>query len=237
MSRRPTADCVYLIGSPDSRLVKIGTTQDIKARLRGIQNMSPAPLEVLWQTEGGLLMERVLHERFREYRCHGEWFDFGSSDPVELVSEAAADLNYLIPAREYVQQDPLPAATCADIEGTSSGAQPVPRSRGGGNRLTLAFTPPVQVSKQFLLDDRLSAVARGIGAYLLAWTGRFTMEQVAKANRCSPDDVGRALDELADLDYVCIADGKLHFDSWPAPTEHADQHMPGYSEYEPTEVV
>jgi hypothetical protein len=208
------AQYVYLIGSSESPLVKIGTTNNIASRLRSIQNMSPAALAVLWQTEGGLVLEQALHERFRKYRKHGEWFDFGRRDPVTVVNTAASELAHLACDPEPVLQ---PSAAVPDV------------SRAA----LVALRPPAMVSREFLLDDRISAFARGVGAYLLAWTGVFTVEQVANANGCSPDDVRAALDELADLDYVCIADGKLYFDGWPSPMEHADQHMPGYSEHEP----
>lgn len=37
-------------------------------------------------------MESALHEHFARHRSHGEWFDFGDQDAVELVREAAAAL-------------------------------------------------------------------------------------------------------------------------------------------------
>lgn len=83
-------EVVYVIGSPGSSLVKIGKSQNIRARLRSIQNMSPAPLSVLWTTPGGRALETRLHDAFDEYRVHGEWFDFGDADPLELVTAELA---------------------------------------------------------------------------------------------------------------------------------------------------
>ena len=86
-TRRP--EFVYLIGSLDSRLVKIGMSDDVQRRLDQLQRMSPAVLRVLWQTEGGRELEAALHRKLWKYRQHGEWFDFGNRDAVSLVSRAA----------------------------------------------------------------------------------------------------------------------------------------------------
>lgn len=79
-------EVVYLIGSPDNRLVKIGRSVNVEARLRSIQNMSPSPLKVLWTTPGGRELEAEFHAIFADYRVHGEWFDFGDRDAVTLVA-------------------------------------------------------------------------------------------------------------------------------------------------------
>lgn len=79
---------VYVIGSSDSRLVKIGKSIDPESRLAEIQRMSPVKLNVLWTTEGGLELEGSLHRHFKHRRSHGEWFDFGTEDPVEIVRAA-----------------------------------------------------------------------------------------------------------------------------------------------------
>lgn len=86
------AQYVYLIGSSESPLVKIGTAQDVAARLRTLQNSSPTPLRLLWQTEGGRGLEAALHEQFAEYRQHGEWFNLQDRDAVSVVSAAAERL-------------------------------------------------------------------------------------------------------------------------------------------------
>ncbi|WP_186001595.1 GIY-YIG nuclease family protein [Streptomyces sp. IB201691-2A2] len=83
----PRPDRVYLIGSPDSALVKIGWTDNPKRRLRNLQTGSPVPLHLLalFEFEGGSIVEAELHRRFADKRRHGEWFDLGPN-PVEAVS-------------------------------------------------------------------------------------------------------------------------------------------------------
>jgi Meiotically Up-regulated Gene 113 (MUG113) protein len=80
---------VYVIGSLESRLVKIGRTTNLGSRLGVLQRMSPVPLHVRWRTEGGCELETALHQRFKAQRVHGEWFDFGEADPVAEVKSAA----------------------------------------------------------------------------------------------------------------------------------------------------
>lgn len=85
---RPT-EFVYLIGGPDSSLVKIGRSTNVTKRLANIRTMSPAPLQILWQHVGGDELEKALHRWFRAERKHGEWFALGD-DPISAVAEAAA---------------------------------------------------------------------------------------------------------------------------------------------------
>jgi len=81
---------VYVIGCEGSGLVKIGHSKAPEKRLREISNMSARRVSLLWTSspEYGRETETRLHQVFRHYRHHGEWFDFGEDDPVELVSEA-----------------------------------------------------------------------------------------------------------------------------------------------------
>lgn len=84
----PRPDRVYLIGSPDSPLVKIGWSDNPKRRLRNLQSGSPVPLRLLAVYEGGHYVEAELHRRFADKRVHGEWFDLGP-DPVAVVGPFA----------------------------------------------------------------------------------------------------------------------------------------------------
>lgn len=88
---------LYLIGSDEVRPVKIGISFDPDKRLEELQVGSPVTLRLLWKTPGGREMEQALHERFRSYCKHGEWFDFGEENPVALVAGTAALLGYWRP--------------------------------------------------------------------------------------------------------------------------------------------
>lgn len=81
-------DIVYVIGSAGTHLVKIGTTNNGTQRLADLQRMNPLPLRLLWSTPGNYTLEFALHHHFATLRRHGEWFDFGDSDPVATVRDA-----------------------------------------------------------------------------------------------------------------------------------------------------
>jgi len=93
MITTPTESVVYVIGNADNRLVKIGTTSKSKLeRLAGIQTMSPSILTVPWTTPSDKELEHKLHYQFRAERRHGEWFDFGDADPMQVVPTAAREI-------------------------------------------------------------------------------------------------------------------------------------------------
>lgn len=79
---------VYIIGSEGSSIVKIGRTVDLDRRLPTLQTGSHLPLHVVWTCAGDRGLEGYLHHHFADLQTHGEWFDFGSDDPIESVKEA-----------------------------------------------------------------------------------------------------------------------------------------------------
>ncbi|MGP4001523.1 GIY-YIG nuclease family protein [Streptomyces sp. 8N706] len=101
------ADVVYVIGSPDSPLVKIGRTGKITQRLAELQRMSPVPLDVLCTIPGGAALEAALHRRFAPQRRHGEWFELGH-DSSDAVRSAVIDLD-VVPTPRRVKP-PRPRA-------------------------------------------------------------------------------------------------------------------------------
>ncbi|MFJ5294584.1 GIY-YIG nuclease family protein [Streptomyces sp. NPDC088348] len=91
---RPRADTqsagfAYAIGDASAEQVKIGFTQNVGQRLRGLQTGHHAELHVLWQGTGGAAMEAHLHARFTRRRIRGEWFDFTGVDAQKLIAQAA----------------------------------------------------------------------------------------------------------------------------------------------------
>lgn len=85
---RQPACSIYVIGAPVSSVAKIGKAIDPEQRLAGIQVGNPERLALRWTTSGGIRLERWLHEEFGHLRLIGEWFDFGTLDPVEQVEAA-----------------------------------------------------------------------------------------------------------------------------------------------------
>lgn len=74
-------DYIYVLGTDDG-LVKIGTTDSLWERFKKLQAMCPKKLEPLlfWICRSGKSVEAALHALFRDYRKHGEWFNFGHYD-------------------------------------------------------------------------------------------------------------------------------------------------------------
>ncbi|MFI1652142.1 GIY-YIG nuclease family protein [Streptomyces avidinii] len=99
--RRP----VYAVSSEqEPKIIKIGVTRNVAARLRSLQTASGSKLVVRWTSHdrdghrgehqpGGEPLERGLHEVFGVRRMSGEWFDFRDvADPVPMIEQAAYDL-------------------------------------------------------------------------------------------------------------------------------------------------
>jgi hypothetical protein len=63
---------VYFAARAD--LIKIGTTTQLRARLRQL-SYDGGPVTLLADLAGGPALEEELHRRFARYRVHGEWFE------------------------------------------------------------------------------------------------------------------------------------------------------------------
>lgn len=96
---------VYLIGSPVIRQVKIGHSDTPTMRATALQTGSPVQLLVILAIPGGPVLERKLHDYFKAYRTHGEWFDFGDENPVTLVVSAATLMGYPVHPRRVAPED------------------------------------------------------------------------------------------------------------------------------------
>jgi hypothetical protein len=109
-----TASDLYVIGEGNgSGVVKIGKSGDIKSRFPGLQTGNPKPLQLLHLEPGAGALEKRLHAHFGRIRLHGEWFDFGAHDPVELVVEAIKALSP--PSSLYTQVELDRAVAARDI--------------------------------------------------------------------------------------------------------------------------
>lgn len=83
---------VYVIGTTDGKIVKIGVSGSVSRRLRQIQLMSPVPVKLFWSGPGGRATEQALHGLFADRRLHGEWFSFDGLDAAAAVSSAVLAL-------------------------------------------------------------------------------------------------------------------------------------------------
>lgn len=69
---------VYFIACDEMDIVKIGFASDPEQRLAGLQTAFPYPLRIAKTIDGDFEKEKELHEKFKDYRKSGEWFDFNN---------------------------------------------------------------------------------------------------------------------------------------------------------------
>lgn len=65
---------LYFVAAPSVGMVKIGITDSLEQRVRGLSAQSPVPLELLLAVPGTTRQEAALHHRFLDEHSHGEWF-------------------------------------------------------------------------------------------------------------------------------------------------------------------
>jgi hypothetical protein len=73
--REQTLNYIYFIQDGDA--VKIGISLDPAARLKDLQLGNPRPLSILFQIEGDLDGEAMLHKLLAAERIRSEWFSLG----------------------------------------------------------------------------------------------------------------------------------------------------------------
>jgi hypothetical protein len=73
---------VYFIKSNDR--VKIGKSKDVHERMIQLKTSNPYKLELIGVIEGYGEKENELHEKFKKYRLHGEWFSL-SKEILDFV--------------------------------------------------------------------------------------------------------------------------------------------------------
>jgi len=67
---------IYFISGGAEGLIKIGYTGNLRRRIAGLRSQSPVPLRVLLvlQVADAPATEKAIHDKFKQYRVHGEYF-------------------------------------------------------------------------------------------------------------------------------------------------------------------
>lgn len=183
---------VYVLGTPGSRTVKIGTTTNLRKRLGDIQRMSPVPLEALWTCPGGRDLETQLHRHFKDLRLHGEWFEF-RADPVRLVRWAVEDQPWLRPKVSLNRATGAPAAALS----------PIPRARPRSTPLYLTVAEHI---RQAIASGAIPPGSRTPALHTYA--AQFSV---------SYETVKRACTELADHGALVHGSGGYSVPEGPQP--------------------
>lgn len=79
---------IYFIQDLNNKRVKIGKSDNPIRRVRRFKTGSSNPegFEILAVIPGGVKREKELHQRFKQYHSHGEWFEF-SKEIFDYVHE------------------------------------------------------------------------------------------------------------------------------------------------------
>lgn len=80
---------VYIIEQAETGYIKIGISEDVQKRLAALQTANPHKLTLRYiltcpTTQDAQTIERMLHQRYSDWRKSGEWFDV---DAEEAISE------------------------------------------------------------------------------------------------------------------------------------------------------
>ena len=97
---------VYLVQNVirghDKMIVKIGVSVDTGDRIKGLQTANAFKIEEIASFDAGreaFKHERYLHEKFKDYHCQGEWFEFDEdfffSNVLPQCEEYFADVEAL----------------------------------------------------------------------------------------------------------------------------------------------
>lgn len=135
---------IYVIGADGTFRVKIGFASDPTQRLTSLQAASPFPLSLFVLLPGGRTVESQLHRQFEPYRQRGEWFDFGSADPVLTVVQAWAGL------RDVNAATPLPVAPRRERNGPTEEDVELLRATRRCYRDDEGFVPTVELIERLL---------------------------------------------------------------------------------------
>lgn len=74
IAKDPGLTFVYFALAPITDMVKIGRSDAPHERLSDLQVGSPEKLQMLSTFLGPRDLEAYIHDRFKQYRSHGEWF-------------------------------------------------------------------------------------------------------------------------------------------------------------------
>lgn len=100
---------IYFVYAPEVDRMKIGYTQSVRSRFKGLQSASPVKLVLVAVAHGTRADEANLHKEFDEYRTHGEWYQLQDAMRSKALQARCEFLGVQIPgaAREVMPWEAL----------------------------------------------------------------------------------------------------------------------------------
>lgn len=137
---RDTGRSVYFLLAESAGLLKIGSSDDVRVRVRGLAGASPVKLQLIGVVSGGTARELELHKQFHARRVHGEWFTVDDEFLAEIQDIVATHTHET--AGELVAPG-MEAADHGNVV-TSGAAAPQAANPGGEN----VAPPPAHAPEQ-----------------------------------------------------------------------------------------
>lgn len=102
---RNTHRSVYIANWPEEGLLKIGSSQNPRARVRGFKTLIPS-IRLEWHSDLILFassVEAATHRAFKERRKHGEFFEVGIQEAVtEILRQIEATQEMIEKTKELI---------------------------------------------------------------------------------------------------------------------------------------
>jgi len=85
---------IYFIRAATGGPIKIGYAKNLDARLATLQTGCPVRLEVIFSARCNRIVERAMHDFFKEDRLHGEWFDPSEKLMAMIARSVSGELRW-----------------------------------------------------------------------------------------------------------------------------------------------
>jgi len=139
---------IYLLGTLEYRVAKIGSTDNIKQRISSLQTSCPFDLELIASRDGDCALERQIHQAAKHLHKAREWFHL-SDELVALFKQSYAD-----PVFQNTHRDIIKAVGHAVIADATS--RPITTVRSWDMRNSIPSSEwPVFVGKGWATADAL----------------------------------------------------------------------------------
>lgn len=101
----PLQSHVYFVQDERTGLIKIGTSGNIRERIRNLESKYKTKLKFMGRLNGRTETEKQLHKRFWQYHHSGEWFTPAQELLEFIENHAVATLPELRPTPKWAKKE------------------------------------------------------------------------------------------------------------------------------------